>query len=117
MSETIIKKSFILLLFYVGFFIFLFTTDPDKLPIGWLMLPFVWLFGLIFYTCALVINLFNPIERRTNRRLVICFLAAAVPTLMLLLDSVDQLTLRDSSIIIVLAGIGILYISKFHLTR
>ena len=108
------KKIVTLILLYVGLIIFLFTTDPDKLPIAVLILPFIWLFFCLFTT---FLFLFGFIEKKIRisakpKRYELALLCAALPTLLLLLKSIGQLTIRDTIILLCLYALLVFYISK-----
>jgi hypothetical protein len=113
-----IKSIAWLLVLYGGLFIFLSSTDPSKLSVGWLIVPFVWMFGAFYYTVRLVMRLFalTPSKNPKKSRLTAVFIAA-VPTLLLLLDSIDQLTLKDVLLIVALGTGALFYANRLNLTR
>ena len=78
MIKKVLKKAFVPLVLYGGLAVFLFNTDPHTLQIGWLLIPFVWLF------------------------------------VALLLDSINQLTIRDGLLLIALGAVGLFYASKVN---
>lgn len=83
---------------YVGLVLLLVLTDPRKLPIVALMGPFILLFLAIYLTIKLVITMFFPgLERR--KRVFIGSCVAGVPSFLLLLSSVNQLTWRDVALV------------------
>ncbi|HSX53186.1 MAG TPA: hypothetical protein VLF90_02335 [Patescibacteria group bacterium] len=109
-----LKKISILLLLWGGLIVFLVATNPNKLSIGWLLLPFVWLFIALFFTILLLTRLVRPssIAGSRRKRYSAIAIVAALPCVMLLLDSVDQLTPKDG---LLLVGIGIgavFYVSR-----
>ena len=72
------------------------TTDPNRLPTFMLIAPF----GVIF---VLLFSLILPAMRRKGmskgRRLQVATLLAAFPPLLLILQSLGQLSLRDIAVI------------------
>ena len=112
-----LKRPLILMVLYGGFFVFLASTDPKKLAIGWLIVPFIWLFFSLFLTFIYVIDWLSVNHRHNRRQTILAALLAAVPTVMLLLDSVDQLTLKDGLLIIGLGGLALFYVNKISLKQ
>lgn len=92
---------------------FLFTTDPSKLALVWLLVPFVLLFislfGTIFYSL-----LFFPKTKQLSfrKRTLLATAGAILPVLLLILKSINQLTVRDSLILSVFILSTALYISR-----
>lgn len=118
MSFTSVKNkkqatyALVLYLVFIGFMLF---TDPQKLPIVWLLLPFVLLFLALYLTAKFV--LVNVRKNSTNKNnTVIASIIAGAPCLVLLLDSVNQLTVRDVFLIIVLAIFGMFYAGRIKIS-
>lgn len=113
------KQYIRLSLSVIGFGIFLSLTNPDNLPIGLLTLPFVWLFINIYLLFLLIFDLlverYKTLSRLKRHELGI--LGASLPTLLLLLKSIDQLTIRDSLILIGIYVLLIFYISRVDFRR
>lgn len=91
---------------------FLLLTDPTKVPLPILMLPFVWMFLLLFIAVYMGLGL-TALPRLKKR-----ILAAAVgglPILLLILQSIGQLTIRDTLITVgLILGVG-WYIKRIDL--
>ena len=111
------RRILILIVLYGGFLTFLLSTDPRKLPVGWLILPFIWLFLSLFLTFIYIIDWFSDGHRHSRRQSLTAGLLAAIPTSMLLLDSVDQLTLKDIFLIIGLGSLALFYVTKIKLKK
>lgn len=111
------RRILILLALYGSFLIFLLSTDPRKLKVGWLILPFLWVFACLFLTAVYLIDWLSPRHSHTRRQTLIASLFAAVPAVMLLLDSVDQLTLKDGLLIGGMATLGVFYVNKIRFKR
>jgi len=112
-----IRNLILIILLYAGLLVFLLSTNPNKLSVSWLIIPFVWLFVALLCSARLAIDVFRSPSGRhlSKRQLSVAAVCAAIPTVMLLLDSINQLTIKDSLLIGAL-GIGALfYITKIHL--
>lgn len=114
MKKKLIKKLLAVAMTFGGLLIFLFSTNPEKLSIGWLILPFLWLFIAIFMSTLLVLDQFKV---NSPKRLTIAILTALIPSVALLLNSVNQLTLRDAMLVIIIGGIAIFYTSKLKISN
>jgi hypothetical protein len=85
------------------------ATDPNRVPSFILVLPFLLMFTLLLSLGMLLL------EKRgfsTRRSLKIGMLCAAIPIVLLVLQSIGQLTLRD-----VLAIGALFVVSYFYMTR
>jgi hypothetical protein len=115
-----IKKQTLGLIFlYLGLIIFLFSTDPNKLSIGWLILPLVWLF-LCFFMTTLILIKRVPTKIRNlskSKQYTISFLVASLPTLMILLKSINQLTAKDFILFLIFYFLISFYVSKLRFKK
>ena len=103
---------------YVVFFAFLFTTDPNKLAIGWLLVPFALLFAAIFLSILYIQGRKRQVTGRYSpKRVITAAIVAAIPTFLLLLDSINQLTLRDALIFAVFSIVTLFYIRRLSFER
>ena len=115
-----IKKQTLGLIFlYLGLIIFLFSTDPNKLSIGWLILPLVWLF-LCFFMTTLILIKRVPTKIRNlskSKQYTISFLVASLQTLMILLKSINQLTAKDFILFLIFYFLISFYVSKLRFKK
>ena len=108
-----IKQIVLLVVMYLLFFLFLFVTDPNKLPVGWLLVPFVWLFATLFVTVLYLQGRKLGKKRQYSAKtLGTAGVIAAIPTFVLLLDSINQLTIRDVLIFFVFSILTLFYVRK-----
>lgn len=114
MNKKQVKKLSIILAAMAGLLVFLFATNPKNLSIGWLILPFIWLFICIFLVSLFVLDLFGV---GSKKRLTIATLTGLVPSVALLLNSVNQLTLRDGLLVLIIGLIAIFYSSKLEIGK
>lgn len=88
------------------------TTQPDRLPSAVLILPFALMFAILALLIALAIGWrHGGISSKAIRA---GCTAAVLPTLLLVLQSVGQLTLRDALTLFALFGITYFYMSKVN---
>lgn len=104
------KKGIIVLILAATALLVLFlTTDPQKLPSILLILPFLVIFGLVFY----LVKWFSVKRGISAKRAVrLALLCAALPTLLLVLQSIGQLTIRDVATTALLFFLSYFYISR-----
>ncbi len=100
------KKLIVVSLLFLSFLLFLVTTNPIKLPVGWLILPFIWIFLIIFLSLSSLI-----VKKRARRYSLAATIAAAI-TLTLVLSSINQISAKDIALILTLTLLAIFYISK-----
>jgi uncharacterized protein YjeT (DUF2065 family) len=98
------------LLFAAGFM--LFTTNPDRVgPVGVTIFFFI-LFGIFFTVFDYIWRITTKTQRQPRYNLYFIAVLAMLPTMLLALQSLSQLQIRDVGIVILLASIIIFYISK-----
>ena len=106
----VMKKKTIRLGLVAAALLLLFTmTDPQKLPSFLLIAPFIIFFLLIFYATKWIALRHASVRSRAIRLAVLC---ASLPTLLIVLLSLGQLTLKD------VATTGALFaLSYFYIVR
>jgi len=93
---------------------FMMLTRPQKLPVLLLIVPFVLLFAALVYTWVLLVPLGRHLTGKRgypgSRRLRLTVCGGLV--LVLVLQSLGQLTVRDFCTIVAIAALGYLYIGR-----
>ena len=106
-----VQKLISLLILWVSLPIFLLITNPERLPLPLLVVPFV-IFGAALMTTAYTALGILPGDLPRRRRKVVSVIVAVLPTLLIVLASIRQLTIRDTAIVI-----GLLIALVFYLRR
>jgi len=88
----------------------LLFTDPKGLPSVVLIAPFLLLFVMLLLLISFMVGKYG-IGR--SKRLRIGLIGSSIPVLLLVLQSLGQLTVRDALAIFVLFGIAYFYIARF----
>jgi hypothetical protein len=88
--------------------LFLATNPNSILPI-FLIAPFILLFAILFLLILFVSKMMNLPQ---SRRIRIAVIGTSIPVLLLILQSIDQLTIRD-----VLTAASLFLISYFYISR
>jgi membrane protein implicated in regulation of membrane protease activity len=105
----------LLIVIGLGFFT---VTNPAKLPPAVLMVGFAILTGILYCIVRLVARLLNLKERVTKGQYNgILAGATGLPIMMLALQSLGQLTVRDTVTLAVLAAAGYFYMSRLSGTQ
>lgn len=99
---------------WIAFFVVIFITDPLEAPLIVLMLPFVFLFVAIHQTLTYLLQRLMP-RLSVARRNAVAIPGAFLPVSLMLLNSVQQLTLRDIVLLAVLLVVAGFYIRKSHI--
>ena len=113
-----LKNIFLLLALYASLPLFLMSTNPERLPLPLLLVPFLLLFLVIFLT-VLLIGKRTPILKGMQRRrqYAVAALIAAIPMLLAVFQSLHQLNGRDILIAIGLAAAVSFYIARADFLR
>jgi len=90
--------------------LFLFTTDPQKLPSVLLIVPFILLFVIVASIVPLALGRGSIPGSKTVK---MGATVAAIAVLLLGLQSLGQLTARDVLAVVVLFGTVYFYTSRF----
>src|SRR5882757_9421300 len=85
------------------------STEPARLPSAVLVLPFLLIFSLILLVFVSVLR-WGGLAMASSLRLGL--MAASLPMLILVLQSLGQLTLRDLLTIVALFAITYFYLSR-----
>jgi preprotein translocase subunit YajC len=85
------------------------STDPAKVPSFLLIVPFI----LLFVSLMFIISSFLQYKGYTkNRSLQVAALSTAAPVLLLVLQSIGQLTIRDILTVAILFALSYFYMSR-----
>lgn len=106
-----VQKLTILLGLWISLPVFLLMTNPEDIPLLLLFVPFILLAMGLYKTAETVLSRGNAQLSRKRVR----FLAgviAVLPTLLLVLASIQQLTVRDGAIVV-----GLLMLLTFYMKR
>jgi hypothetical protein len=105
-TVKVIAIAGILLLALLG------TTQPARLPSVILIVPFILMFAILALTIALLVAWRH--ENMIVKSIRFGCMVALLPILLLVLQSVGQLTLRDGLTLVALFGITYFYMSKVN---
>jgi hypothetical membrane protein len=108
-----IQRYVLFVLLYAGLPLFLLSTNPEHLPLLLLWIPFLLLFAILYISARTLAARNNRMKGR--RLMSVSIIAAALPVLLLVLSSINQLTLRDTIISITLMLAGIFYLQRLDI--
>lgn len=94
---------------FLSLLVLFFGTDPNKVPSFVLVIPFLLLFALLLSVFTFLLEKWGLSNYKSLRIGILC---AGVPLVLLVLQSIGQLTLRD---VLVLAALFVL--SYFYISR
>lgn len=106
-----VQKLTTLVVLWISLPLFLMLTNPETLPLPFLLVPFLLLGFSLYKTAGLGFRVVFK-ERQKRRLRILAVIAAFLPTLLLILSSIGQLTIRDTSIVL-----GLLALLTFYLRR
>ncbi len=111
-----LRKIALYALTYASLPLFLMLTSPRDLPIVALLVPFLLFFIILFFTFTILIRVFSSGVTVRKRRITAGAMAM-FPVLLLLLQSIGQLSLRDVTIVIALMTIIVFYVMRSDIVR
>lgn len=104
------KKSIWLAAGYFLAAIFFVSVNPEKLPLIFILVPFLIIFGLLYATIYLILDTFFNIS--VHQRRIVALVLSIMPVLLLVIQSITQLTVRDVLLCIAITVIVIWYSAK-----
>ncbi len=107
--SNLLNKIFVILLLTLCFAGFILVTNPDSIPLPLLIVPFV-LLGIILYQTSSVVLQFSKLSKNSYMAKIIAFSTAFLGVGLLLLQSLHQLTWKDSFLAGIFAVLFWLYI-------
>ncbi len=110
-----IKYNYIILSVSVfALSVLVFFTNPNSLPVYLFILPFLFIF--LFFLCLFNILsikiLYSRLDLRGRRKRIVTVSTAFLITLLIALQSIGQLTLRDFITVMILCMILVFYVNK-----
>lgn len=89
----------------------LLFTDPSALPSAFLMVPFVLVFIALSAAVSRIMIMFGLTISKARR---VGYVFSSIPVLLLALQSLGQLTLRDVLVVLVFFVLAYFYVSKLE---
>jgi hypothetical protein len=86
-----------------------FSVEPNKVPSFMLVVPFILLFILLVSSISSFLQKQGVEDKKGIKIAVLC---AGLPMLLLVLQSIGQLTLRDVLAVLLLFGLSYFYLSR-----
>lgn len=106
-----VQKLTTLLLLWISLPVFLLATNPDNVPLPLLIVPFILLAAALYKTATTLLRL-TFTKASTHRIRIMAVVISLLPTLLIILSSIRQLTIRDVAIV----G-GLLVLIVFYMRR
>lgn len=101
----------LLIIFTFGFFS---VVDPGQLPVAAILVPFLLIFFILYLGVRLILSNFFRLNSASER--TISFALSTLPVLLLIIQSITQLTIRDVLITVGILVIVIWYTVKINAT-
>lgn len=108
-SNRIIKYTLITALYLSGPLLIL-TTNPGKLPLPLLVLPFMWLFACLFVTSWFLLSRKRGVSKK--QAAMVSGVVASIPVLLAIFQSIHQLSIRD-----VFLSVGLVVLTAIYMLR
>lgn len=105
-----LRRLALIVTLYLSGPLFIVLTDPRHLPLPLLVVPFLWLFGSLFLTTWLILKDHKSVSRR--QVVMIAGVVASIPVLLMVFQSIHQLSLKD-----VLLSVGLVLLTAVYMLR
>lgn len=105
------KRNTIYAALYASLPLFLLSTNPEKLPLPLIIMPFILLFIILFFSAIKLFKMYAS-SFETSKRYILAGFLAGFPVLIMVFQSLHQLSWKDALII----G-GLLIGSMWYLKR
>jgi hypothetical protein len=107
------KKLSVPLLLILSTIVLFTVTDPSRIPLPLLVVPFILIFAVMFTVFNLIIGtLINDLRFSKRRIYIASGILATIPTLLVVFQSLHQLTVKDVVIMFAFVIACAFYISK-----
>lgn len=106
-----VQKLIRVIIVWISLPIFLLLTNPETLALPLLIIPFIILLLGLYMSSVLFLDTFFK-DLSISRKKTMALVTAVLPTILLLLASIKQLTIRDTGLIF-----GLLFLLMFYLRR
>lgn len=105
-----IKRYLAIVGLYIAGPLFFITTDPKSLPLPLLVIPFLWIFAVLFVTTWIILSKKPDIHKKQVAMISGC--VASIPVLLAVFQSIHQLSIRD-----VLLSVGLVVLAAIYMLR
>lgn len=101
---------------YLILIVILLTTNPDNMPLPVITIPFIVIFLCLFLTADLIARyIFSNLKPKSRTK--ISMVLAVFPVLLIILQSINQLTVKDLIITVGLFLLLVFYFKKVDFIR
>lgn len=101
------KQAVTLVLLYLFGLVFFMNTNPEELPLLLLIIPFAYIFAVLYLTILFICRLM-----RVKSEVFVALLVSIFGVLLFVLGSLHQLTVRDVLISLALTGMLTWYVTR-----
>jgi hypothetical protein len=109
-TNAYLKRYGLLAILYAAGPLFIILTNPRVLPLPLLVLPFLWLFTVLFVTTSILVRRRKNISKR--QVVIIADVVASIPVLLAIFQSIHQLSIKD-----VLLSAGLVTLAAWYVLR
>lgn len=109
------KRILILALSIICLLGFVTLTNPENIPLAFLLVPFLLIAVIVFTAVDYLVGLFQKDKKSSSRSVVFSAVLTVIIVNFLVLNSVGQLTVQDGLISVAITVILAFYINKFQI--
>ncbi len=108
------KQVLLIAALWLSLLAMIFLLNPQEAPLPLLIVPFGLFFGAMYNSVKYFLHQVTP-NMSVTRVSLLSVSVSSVPTFLLVLSSVEQLTIRDIMLLATLLVIGVFYVRKSHI--
>lgn len=108
------KQVLLIVVFWLALAAMIFLLDPQEAPLPLLIVPFVLFFAAVYHSTKYFLQQVTP-NMSVTRTSLLAVSVSVVPTFLLVLSSVEQLTIRDIILLATLLVTAVFYVRKSHI--
>jgi hypothetical protein len=97
----------------LGLAIFLFSTNPESVALGLLVVPVALFFLISYAVTQMAINFFNLVRGQPHKRKLVAIVTAGLLTVIMILQSTGGISGADVLLLALIIPVAFIYIEKF----
>lgn len=110
---SIKNKILILLASLIGLGVLFTNTNPDSLPIGFLVLPIVLLFLVGYLLTSLLLSFLRVYKNSSRKQHVVSVIGGLIGVFWVIMQSAGGITFGDILLLCIILILALFYVSKY----
>ncbi len=112
--KTLIRRAFVLLLPILVLLTFFSTTNPNNLNLSLLLIPVLLITASVYFYSIKLLGWINPKNKKSSKQKVLALILTSSFTSVIVLQSINQLTLKDFSLFCLFTVLFVGYVKRIN---